>query len=102
MQHRAIPLGEATSLRWRSRAGFSLKSVVYLGDAPWDVKACAQLGVPMIGIGRRYDKLRSLGVKNCFRDYSEPDKVMNALLSFETNAPNKALQRTRTAQEVRG
>lgn len=66
-----------------SRAGFKLASVVYFGDAPWDIEACAKLGIPMIGIGRRYAKLRSLGVENTFRDYSEPDRIMNALLSLK-------------------
>jgi len=77
-----------------SRAGFELTSVVYFGDGPWDIKACNKLGIRMIGIGRRYEKLLSLGVQNAFRDYSEPDEIMNALAQPGTKAPNKALQAT--------
>jgi len=61
------------------RAGFELSSVVYFGDAPWDVRVCQTLGIPMIGIGRRHEALRSLGLANTFRDYSEPDRILSAL-----------------------
>ena len=84
------------------RAGFELTSVVYFGDAPWDVKACAKIGIPMIGIGRRHEKLRSLGVQNTFRDYSEPDRIMSALLAVGIEAPNKALQATCEDVRARG
>ena len=50
-----IPLAAA-------RAGYPVSSVVYFGDAPWDVNVSRLLGVPMIGIGRRVNELRTLGV----------------------------------------
>jgi beta-phosphoglucomutase-like phosphatase (HAD superfamily) len=59
-----------------SRAGHALSRVVYFGDAPWDVRACKRLGIPMIGIGRRYEQLRYLGIKNVFRDYCEPAQIL--------------------------
>jgi phosphoglycolate phosphatase-like HAD superfamily hydrolase len=61
------------------RAGFNLSSVVYFGDAPWDVRVTSALGIPMIGIGRRYEELRTFGLQHVFRDYSEPVKVIDAL-----------------------
>ena len=64
-----------------SRAGCHISCAVYFGDAPWDVRACGKLGIPMIGIGRRHEQLRSLGVKNTFRDYSRPGRVIDALTS---------------------
>jgi len=66
------------------RAGFDLSSVVYFGDAPWDVRASNALGIPMIGIGRRHEKLRTFGLRHVFRDYSEPDKIIDALLELQT------------------
>lgn len=66
-----------------SRAGFDLASAVYFGDGQWDVRACAKLDIPMIGIGRRHEQLRSLGVENTFRDYTEPDKIVDALLALK-------------------
>jgi len=66
------------------RAGFDLSSVVYFGDAPWDVRASNALGIPMIGIGRRHEKLRTFGLRHVFRDYSEPDKIIDALLELKT------------------
>jgi len=65
------------------RAGFDLSSVVYFGDAPWDVRASNALGIPMIGIGRRHEKLRTFGLRHVFRDYSEPDKIIDALLELQ-------------------
>lgn len=61
------------------RAGFELSSVVFFGDAPWDVRVCALLGIPMIGIGRRTEQLRQLGIQNVFRDYLEGDVIIRAL-----------------------
>jgi len=61
------------------RAGHGLSSSVYFGDAAWDVQACKILGLPMIGIGRRHRTLRSLGIAHTFRDYSEPDRILDAL-----------------------
>lgn len=67
-----IPLAAA-------RAGFDLSSVVYFGDAPWDVRVSRHLGIPMIGIGRRIDKLRELGVQHIFRDYTDARSILQAL-----------------------
>jgi phosphoglycolate phosphatase-like HAD superfamily hydrolase len=61
------------------RAGFNLSSVVYFGDAPWDIRVSRALNIPMIGIGRRDEQLRTLGLRYVFRDYSEHDKIIDAL-----------------------
>jgi phosphoglycolate phosphatase-like HAD superfamily hydrolase len=65
------------------RAGFDLSSVVYFGDAPWDVRVSRDLGVRLIGIGRRYEQLRTLGVEHTFRDYSEADCIFDVLMMFK-------------------
>ena len=39
----------------------------------------------MIGIGRRIDQLRTLGVQHVFRDYSDPDAIVRALRRLERN-----------------
>ncbi len=62
-----------------ARAGFELDSVVYFGDAPWDVRVTSELGIPMIGIGRRWEELLQLGVEFAFRDYSDQESIMTAL-----------------------
>lgn len=67
-----IPLAAA-------RAGFPLSSVVYFGDAPWDVRVSRLLGIPMIGIGRRTAQLRELGIEHTFRDYSDAEAILCAL-----------------------
>jgi beta-phosphoglucomutase-like phosphatase (HAD superfamily) len=61
------------------RAGFDLSSAIYFADGPWDVRASAELGIPMIGIGRRWKRLHDLGVRYAFRDYSNPDEIIEAM-----------------------
>jgi hypothetical protein len=65
-----------------SRAGFDLASVVYFGDAPWDARVSDILSVPMIGIGRRYEQLRELGVRHVFRDYSNADRIIEVIMAL--------------------
>jgi phosphoglycolate phosphatase-like HAD superfamily hydrolase len=74
-----IPLAAA-------RAGFPVSSIVYFGDAPWDVRVSGILGVPMIGIGRRIEQLRTLGVQHVFRDYTDADAIIRTLRSFGTGS----------------
>lgn len=72
-----------------SRAGFDLTSVVFFGDDPWDHRVSTALGIPMIGIGRRCDALRDIGVRHTFRDYSEPDRIIEVLSAMKKNMPNR-------------
>ncbi|MCB1100242.1 MAG: HAD hydrolase-like protein [Verrucomicrobiae bacterium] len=62
-----------------SRAGTALTSAVYFGDAPWDNEVCRALGIPMIGIGRRIESLRKLGLEDVFRDFTEPQAIRNTM-----------------------
>ncbi|MDO8539123.1 MAG: haloacid dehalogenase-like hydrolase [Opitutaceae bacterium] len=73
------------------RAGFPVSSVVYFGDAPWDVRVSGILGVPMIGIGRRIERLRELGVQHTFRDYSDADAIIRVLCDL-TKKPRRYLR----------
>jgi phosphoglycolate phosphatase-like HAD superfamily hydrolase len=75
-----------------SRAGCELASVVYIADGPWDYRVSAAFGIPMIGIGRRHEVLRDIGVPYTFRDYLEPDRIIEVLLHLMKNMPNEALQ----------
>jgi phosphoglycolate phosphatase-like HAD superfamily hydrolase len=62
-----------------SRAGIDTSSVIYFGDAPWDVDVSQILKIPMVGIGRRMQTLRSLGTSVAFPDYTEPDAIILAI-----------------------
>ena len=55
--------------------------VVYFGDAAWDVRACRELGWPLIGMdaGERPGLLAHLGVKPVLTDYLPLDKFLAAL-----------------------
>lgn len=76
------------------RAGFGLGSVVYFGDALWDVRVTSQLGIPMIGIGRRIAQLRKAGVRFVFRDYTQPECILEALAELKNEMPNRATYAT--------
>ena len=62
-----------------SRAGMPLSVAVYFGDAPWDIEACSALGVPMIGIGRRIESLRRLGLEEVFRDFTKSQTIRETM-----------------------
>ena len=72
-----------------SRAGFPMSSVVYFGDAPWDVRVSSILGIPMIGIGRRVERLQELGVRHTFRDYTDPDRIFRTLFEQRKGPTNR-------------
>jgi beta-phosphoglucomutase-like phosphatase (HAD superfamily) len=54
-------------------AGGTDEVIVAFGDAPWDVRAAANLGLPFIGIGR------PSGAAEVFADYLDGDAVFAAI-----------------------
>jgi beta-phosphoglucomutase-like phosphatase (HAD superfamily) len=54
-------------------AGGADDIIVSFGDAPWDVRAAANLGLPFIGIGRRS------GAAEVFADYLDVDAIFAAI-----------------------
>jgi len=55
--------------------------VVYVGDAPWDVRATRRLGLPLVGIDYdRSGRLDAHGVSVVLRDYTDVDAVLDALV----------------------
>lgn len=66
-----------------------LAAAVYIADGPWDVTASEALGVPMIGVGRRIERLRALGVRYVFRDYTDSAAMIAAMLRLvEARGPS--------------
>ncbi len=55
--------------------------IVYVGDASWDVRACFDLGWPLvaIGTGAHADRLRSLGASHVLPDYSDLPAFLSAV-----------------------
>ncbi len=55
--------------------------VVYFGDAAWDVRACRELGWPLVGIGTgaHAARLRSLGASHVLPDYRSMPDVLTAI-----------------------
>lgn len=55
--------------------------IVYVGDAAWDVRACRELGWPLVGVatGAHAAKLRSLGTAQIIPDYRRMEDFLAAL-----------------------
>lgn len=55
--------------------------VVYVGDAAWDVRACRELGWPLIGVGEgnQAARLKALGVGQVFECYTPLGRFFDAL-----------------------
>jgi len=54
---------------------------IYFGDAIWDARACAELGIPLIGVatGDRAAQLRRAGACEVFPDFAGLDAVRRAV-----------------------
>ena len=63
------------------RAGAEADRIVYVGDALWDVMACAALGIPLIGITHESpeERLRAAGVSVCLKGYEDLDAFFHAV-----------------------
>lgn len=55
--------------------------VVYVGDGAWDVRACRELGWPLVGIGADSagHRLRALGASHVLADYRDFAAVLAAI-----------------------
>ncbi|MCF7689644.1 MAG: HAD hydrolase-like protein [Cephaloticoccus sp.] len=53
-----------------TQAGHTLDEAIYVGDGPWDLRACRKLGIPFIGVGRRRDRLQAAGAIHLLTDFS--------------------------------
>lgn len=61
--------------------GVKFDRVVYVGDGAWDVRACRELGWPLIGVGHgaHGERLRRLGVTQVISDYRSLGSFLAAL-----------------------
>jgi phosphoglycolate phosphatase-like HAD superfamily hydrolase len=68
------------------------KSIVYVGDAVWDVRAARRLGWHFVGIGsgERAACLRSEGAHCVIADYCDQDVFFNAIAQQRRPKPNGA------------
>lgn len=59
----------------------AFERIVYVGDGAWDVRACRELGWPLIGVGEGAHALRlkSLGVQDVISNYDPIDEFLIAL-----------------------
>jgi phosphoglycolate phosphatase-like HAD superfamily hydrolase len=60
-----------------AKAGGSLAETTVVGDALWDLRACAKLGVRFVGVGRRGGDLRKAGARHVLEDLN-PEEFWRA------------------------
>lgn len=71
----------AALARSAAAAGRAAERVVYVGDAVWDVRACAATGTPFVGVahGPRAGRLRAEGAALVLADLSDRAAFLDAL-----------------------
>lgn len=73
-------------------AGAVPSQVVYVGDGPWDVRACAELQIGFIGVlAEGEDRgLRQLGAQAVLTDYGDPDSLLQLLVDPDRLVPSES------------
>lgn len=62
------------------QTGATPERIIYFGDGEWDLKTCINLGIDFIGIDVAEDgKLRRMGAKTVFKDYSDAAQLLDQL-----------------------
>ncbi|MEM9919315.1 MAG: HAD hydrolase-like protein [Bacteroidota bacterium] len=58
----------------------SIRRIVYIGDAPWDVRTTRNIAMPFVGIRRKGDAglLLEMGASHVLQDYSDFDAFIRA------------------------
>ena len=64
--------------------------VVFVGDAPWDVRTAAELGHGFVGVGRRAQSLREAGASIVLSDFRDREAILWALEAADVPAPSPA------------
>jgi len=74
-----IALARSRALTCYRQDDFS--RVVYVGDAPWDVRAARRLGIPFLGIGggRKAQRLLRDGASEVLQDFGDFERLLRGL-----------------------
>jgi len=64
--------------------------VVFVGDAPWDVRTAAELGHAFVGVGRRAESLREAGATIVLSHFHDREAVLRALETADVPVPSPA------------
>jgi len=70
----------------RAEAG-PFERVVYIGDRPYDLRACQALAWPFVGRTEDASVLERLGASHVLRDYEDTPRVLEALLAADVPSP---------------
>ena len=64
-----------------NKLNMEFEKVVYVGDAPWDVRTTRNMNLPFIGVRREsdFEVLRKLGAETIIPNYSNFDKFIAAI-----------------------
>ena len=74
-----IALARSRALACYRQNDFS--RIVYVGDAPWDVRAARRLGIPFLGIGggRKAQRLLRDGASEVLQDFGDFERLLRGL-----------------------
>jgi phosphoglycolate phosphatase-like HAD superfamily hydrolase len=64
--------------------------VVFVGDAPWDVRTAVELGHGFVGVGRRAESLRQAGAGIVLSDFHDRETMLRALEAADVPVPSPA------------
>jgi phosphoglycolate phosphatase-like HAD superfamily hydrolase len=68
----------------QAKAGVKeFEKIVYLGDAPWDVRASRELGLAFVGVGARALELSRLGASHTIKDYTDQELFLKSIVMCE-------------------
>ena len=85
-------LQTAMSRAQRSYSQSHFERIVGVGDAPWDVEAAGNLGIPFVGVGKgdRGLRLRQVGATHVLEGYCDYQKLIDCLRKAEVPNHNKS------------
>lgn len=63
------------------------EKVVYVGDAPWDLRACREMGIPFLAVGARAGQLSEQGATRAIKDYADKELFLKYMNECEAPAP---------------
>ena len=68
-----------------NKLDFEFEKIVYVGDAPWDVRTTRNMQIPFIGVRRNgdFEILKSIGADTIISNYSNYDQFLNAIEEAE-------------------
>ena len=75
--------------RQTDNLNLKFNKIVYVGDAPWDVRTTRNMNIPFIGVRRErdFEKLEQLGAQTIIPDFADFDGFLEAIETAKIPGP---------------